>query len=64
VWTLADGKKASEPDVSNSFGEPERIGVTASRFKAASGRFPYCFPAFSLTVLRWRVKGDAARTSP
>ena len=25
VWTLADRKQAGEPDVTNSFGEPERI---------------------------------------
>jgi alpha-N-arabinofuranosidase len=56
VWTLADRQKAGEPDVSNSFGDPERVAVTASRFKAESGRFSYRFPALSLTVLRWRVR--------
>ena len=25
VWTLADRQKAGEPDVTNSFGEPERV---------------------------------------
>jgi alpha-N-arabinofuranosidase len=60
AWTLTDRQKAGEPDVSNSFGDPERIAPTASRFKAESGRFTYHFPALSLTVLRWRVK-DAAR---
>ncbi len=60
VWTLADRQKAGEPDVSNSFGDPERISGTESRFQAPSGRFPYRFPALSLTVLRWRVK-EAAR---
>jgi alpha-N-arabinofuranosidase len=56
VWTLADRQKASEPDVSNCFGDPERVAVVASRFKAESGRFAYRFPALSLTVLCWRVK--------
>ncbi len=60
VWTLADRRRAGEPDVSNSFGDPERVAVTASRFQAASGRFPYRFPALSLTVIRWRVT-DASR---
>jgi alpha-L-arabinofuranosidase len=60
VWTLADRRKAGEPDVSNSFGDRERVAVTASRLQAPSGCFSYCFPALSLTVLRWRVK-DAAR---
>jgi hypothetical protein len=60
VWTLADRQKAGEPDVSNNFGDPERVAAMASRFKAESGRFTYHFPALSLTVLRWRVK-DATR---
>ena len=48
-------KKAGEPDVTNSFGDPERVAPVASRFKASSGRFDYRFPALSLTVLRWKV---------
>jgi alpha-N-arabinofuranosidase len=55
VWTLADRKKAGEPDVTNSFGDPERVAPVPSRFKAASGRFDYRFPALTLTVLRWKV---------
>ena len=55
VWTLTDKKKTGEPDVTNSFGDPERVAPVASRFKAASGRFDYRFPALSLTVLRWKV---------
>src|SRR5207244_11253036 len=55
VWTLADRKKAGEPDVTNGFGEPERVAPVASRFQAASGRFEYRFPALTLTVLRWKV---------
>ncbi len=59
VWTLTDRKKAGEPDVVNSFGEPERVAPVASRYKVASGRFDYRFPALALTVLRWRVaKGE------
>jgi len=60
VRTLADRRKAGEPDVSNSFGDPERVAVAASRLQAASGRFSYRFPMLSLTVLRWRVN-EAAR---
>jgi alpha-N-arabinofuranosidase len=55
VWTLADRKGAGEPDVTNNFGEPERVAPVKSRYKAESGRFEYRFPALSLTVLRWRV---------
>jgi len=55
VWMLADRQKAGEPDVTNSFGEPERVGAVASRSKASSGRFEYRFPALTLTVLRWKV---------
>jgi alpha-N-arabinofuranosidase len=55
VWTLTDRKAAGEPDVTNRFGEPERVAPVTSRYRAASGRFDYRFPALSLTVLRWRV---------
>jgi alpha-N-arabinofuranosidase len=55
VWTLADRKKAGEPDVTNSFGDPQRVVPAASRFQAPSGRFTCRFPALSLTVLRWKV---------
>jgi alpha-N-arabinofuranosidase len=55
VWTLADHKGAGEADVTNSFGEPERVAPVKSRFKAESGTFEHKFPALSLTVLRWRV---------
>jgi alpha-L-arabinofuranosidase len=56
VWTLADTKHAGESDVSNSFAEPGRVAVAASKFRAASARFDYRFPALSLTVFRWKVR--------
>lgn len=52
VWTLTDRHHSGEPDVTNSFGEPERLVPTESSLKTASTRFPYHFPALSLTVLR------------
>jgi alpha-N-arabinofuranosidase len=57
VWTVADRERAGEPDVTNSFGEPDRIGVVRSTFAAPAARFTYRFPALSLTVLRWRLGG-------
>ncbi len=56
VWTLADGLKAGEPDVTNSFPDPRRIVARKSSFEARSSRFAYRFPALSLTVLRWKAK--------
>jgi alpha-L-arabinofuranosidase len=56
VWTLADRKKAGEPDAVNSFGEPDRIGVEESKFKAPGPRFSYRFPALSVTALKWKVQ--------
>jgi alpha-N-arabinofuranosidase len=56
VWTLADRKKAGEPDVVNGFGEPDRISVEASKFKTPGPRFSYLFPALSVTVLKWKVQ--------
>ncbi len=55
VWTLADRQQAGEPDVANSFVDPQRVSVRPSRFRTSGSRFDYCFPALSLTVLRWRV---------
>jgi alpha-N-arabinofuranosidase len=55
VWTLADRDRAGEPDITNSFGDPGRVGVVRSTFAAPGPRFTYRFPALSLTVLRWRL---------
>jgi alpha-N-arabinofuranosidase len=55
VWTLADRKKAGEPDATNSFGEPERVTPVSTRLRARAGKFDHRFPALSLTVLRWKV---------
>ncbi len=54
VWTLADRQKAGEPDVTNSFDDPERVAPVASTFRADAPRFDYRFPPLSLTVIRWK----------
>jgi alpha-N-arabinofuranosidase len=54
VWTLADRDRAGEPDVTNSFTDPERVRPVRSTYRAAGARFDYRFPALSLTVLVWR----------
>jgi alpha-L-arabinofuranosidase len=56
VWTFADRQQAGEPGVANSFADPARIVPVSSTFHATSVRFSYCFPALSLTVIKWRVK--------
>ncbi len=58
VWTLADRDASGEPDVTNSFADPERVSARRSRFEAASPRFAYRFPPFSLSVLTWKVEKD------
>jgi alpha-N-arabinofuranosidase len=55
VWTLADTQEAGEPDVHNSFADPERVRPKQERFVPASARFVYRFPPLSLTFLRWSV---------
>lgn len=55
IWTLTDREGAGEPDVTNSFGDPERIAPTKHIVSFASARIAFCFPALSLTVLRWPV---------
>ena len=56
VWTLADRQQACEPDVANSFADPERVVPARSQFAAPTVRFDYRFPALSLTVLRWPLR--------
>ncbi len=56
VWTLTDTRKAGEPDVTNSFADPERVVPVPSKLRADGTRFDYRFPALSLTVMQWRVK--------
>jgi alpha-L-arabinofuranosidase len=53
VWTLADVKSAGEPDVRNSFEEPERISIRKSFLSSKTGIFDYSFPPLSLTVLTY-----------
>ena len=56
VWTLTDTKHAGEPDVTNGFGDPERVVPVRSTFAASSPRFDFAFPPLSLIVLRWVVR--------
>ena len=56
VWTLTDRQHAGEPDVANSFAEPERVSPVQATFRAHAARFDYPFPPLSLTVLGWKVR--------
>ncbi|HEY5914482.1 MAG TPA: alpha-L-arabinofuranosidase C-terminal domain-containing protein [Verrucomicrobiae bacterium] len=56
AWTLADSRNAGEPDVANSFDEPERMVARESHLDANSPRFNYCFPRLSLTALRFTYR--------
>jgi alpha-N-arabinofuranosidase len=58
VWTLDDTKDAGEPDVTNSFAEPERIVPRRSTFTPASATFDFRFPRLSLNVLRFVVVAE------
>ncbi|HVT13279.1 MAG TPA: alpha-L-arabinofuranosidase C-terminal domain-containing protein [Fimbriimonadaceae bacterium] len=51
VWTLADTKKADEPDATNSFDDPRRIVPASSRAKVGGSVMDYQFSPLSLTVL-------------
>ena len=55
LWTLADSEHAGEPDVVNSFAEPQRVAPVQTTVRASSARLEYRFPPLSLTVLRWRA---------
>ncbi len=56
IWTLADTKRAGEPDITNNFSRPERVIPVESKHLADAAKFDYRFPAYSLTVIQWKVK--------
>jgi alpha-L-arabinofuranosidase len=56
VWTLTDTRRAGEPDVTNSFADPERIVPVQSKLRPNGATFDCRFPALSLTVMQWRVR--------
>jgi alpha-N-arabinofuranosidase len=56
VWTLADSKRAGEPDATNSFADPQRVAPIRSTFRVAAPCFDYRFSPLSLTVLKWPMR--------
>jgi alpha-N-arabinofuranosidase len=56
IWTIADRKASGEPDVANSFAEPDRIAPVESKIQTSSARFEYRFPPLSVTVMQWKLK--------
>ena len=46
-----------EPDVTNTFAEPERITPVRSTIRLDGTKLEFKFPAYSLTVLRFNVTG-------
>jgi alpha-N-arabinofuranosidase len=56
LWRVVDRDQAGEPDVTNSFGDPERVTAVKSRFHAPGAKVSLDFPALSLTVVRWGVR--------
>jgi alpha-L-arabinofuranosidase len=51
---LADQKQAGEPDVANSFAEPERVVPVKKLVSDAAEQLRYRFEPLSLTVLQWK----------
>ncbi len=56
TWQLSDREQAGEPDVTNSFADPERVAVHTGSCHADTPLLTYTFPPLSLTVLRWAVE--------
>ena len=56
IWTLADTKHSGEPDVANSFAEPERVRPVKSTMSPPGPKFAYTLPELSLTVMRVRLR--------
>jgi len=55
ISTLADKEAAGEPDVANSFAEPDRVSPVESTARGATPRLEYRFPPLSLTVFELQV---------
>ena len=55
-WVVADRENAGEPDVANSFADPERVASRPGTYEAQEPRFKYVFPALSITALEWVVQ--------
>lgn len=51
VWTLSDRENAGEPDVRNSFADPERVALKMKTIHARAGTFTFAFAPLSLTVI-------------
>ncbi len=64
IWTLMDQDRAGEPDVTNSFGRPERIKPVVSLLRVDGPKFEYRFPPLSLTVIRWKASKRTNSNSP
>lgn len=57
VWTVADRQNAGQPDVTNSFGDPERIATSSSTFPVERlAAINYRFPKLSLSCLQLQVR--------
>jgi len=59
IWTLADRDRAGEPEVVNSFRDPERIAPVEAMVKLTDGVISYTFPALSLVMMRCPVAAIA-----
>ena len=55
TWEVSDRDGAGEPDITNSFADPERISAREGTLHADAPLFAYSFPPLSLTVLRWAI---------
>lgn len=58
VWTLADRDKAGEPDVTNEFGDPERIATSKKTIAVRSAKLETSLPPLSLTVFVMSLEGS------
>ncbi len=59
VWTHSDREHAGEPDVTNSFDDPQRVYPVRSSVHASGSTLPYRFPPLSLTLLQAHVSPTA-----
>lgn len=57
VWTVADRENAGQPDVTNSFDDPERVAISSSTLRIKQpAALQYQFPKLSLTCLQFQLR--------
>jgi alpha-N-arabinofuranosidase len=59
VWTIADADDARDREATNTFQRPDRIAARGKTWDSAGQKPSYAFPAYSVTLIEWRLATPA-----